>query len=199
MGRKRVNKYPIAFRQMALERMKTCASVSALAEDGGTSNRAVSLAAPAGSRTRWHAELGHTRASQRDTRSEAGAGGQDAGSGFFQRCLAKSRGSTPERQRLWRDGIYDEVREVMPMQGGLSIERLAGFLRKGAMTDGASQLRSPHTHRPTQPARGCAPKLCARYRAVSSSLRMNGELGRDSNRRLARAIPIPTSRLRAKS
>ena len=35
MGRKRVNKYPIAFRQMALERMKNCASVSALAEDLG--------------------------------------------------------------------------------------------------------------------------------------------------------------------
>ena len=35
MARKRVGKYPIAFRQMALERMKTCASVSALAEELG--------------------------------------------------------------------------------------------------------------------------------------------------------------------
>ncbi|HEY4930908.1 MAG TPA: transposase [Terriglobales bacterium] len=35
MPRKRVNKYPIAFRQMALERMKNCASVSALAEELG--------------------------------------------------------------------------------------------------------------------------------------------------------------------
>ena len=35
MSRKRVNKYPIAFRQMALERMKNCASVSALAEELG--------------------------------------------------------------------------------------------------------------------------------------------------------------------
>jgi len=38
---------------------------------------------------------------------------------------------------LWRDGIYDLIREVMPMQGGLSIERMcllarvsrAGFYR----------------------------------------------------------------------
>jgi len=35
MARKRVGKYPIAFRQMALERMKTCTSVSALAEELG--------------------------------------------------------------------------------------------------------------------------------------------------------------------
>ena len=35
MARKRVGKYPLAFRQMALERMKTCASVSALAEELG--------------------------------------------------------------------------------------------------------------------------------------------------------------------
>ena len=35
MGRKRVNKYSIAFRQMALERMKNCASVSALADELG--------------------------------------------------------------------------------------------------------------------------------------------------------------------
>ena len=35
MGKKRVNKYPIAFRQMAMERMKTCASVSALADELG--------------------------------------------------------------------------------------------------------------------------------------------------------------------
>lgn len=35
MAKKRVNKYPIAFRQMALERMKSCARVSALAEGLG--------------------------------------------------------------------------------------------------------------------------------------------------------------------
>ena len=35
MGRKRVNKYPGAFRQMALERIKTCSSVSALADELG--------------------------------------------------------------------------------------------------------------------------------------------------------------------
>jgi putative transposase len=46
------------------------------------------------------------------------------GGGFFQRCLAKNRGSTPAQQRLWRDGIYDQIREVMSLQGSLSIERM---------------------------------------------------------------------------
>ena len=48
---------------------------------------------------------------------------------FFKRCLAKNRGSTPEQQQLWRDGIYEQIREVMPMQGGLSIERMCRLAR----------------------------------------------------------------------
>ena len=35
MAKKRVNKYPKAFRQMALERMRGCENVSALAEELG--------------------------------------------------------------------------------------------------------------------------------------------------------------------
>lgn len=38
------------------------------------------------------------------------------------------------QQALWRDGIYDQIREVMPMQGSLSIEQmcqLAGVSRAG--------------------------------------------------------------------
>ena len=35
MAKKRVNKYPKAFRQMALERLKSCENVSALAEELG--------------------------------------------------------------------------------------------------------------------------------------------------------------------
>src|SRR6202022_2278463 len=68
---------------------------------------------------------------------EAIAGGQDAGGGFFQRCLAKNRGSTPAERKLWREGIYDQIRDVVSRQGSLSIERMcqlgqvsrAGFYR----------------------------------------------------------------------
>src|SRR5690349_8713604 len=37
--------------------------------------------------------------------------------GFFQRCLAKGRGATPEQRKLWRYGIYDQIREMMHLQG----------------------------------------------------------------------------------
>ena len=60
-----------------------------------------------------HRRTRASRHSDRRSPTEAGAGGQDAGGGFFQRCLAKSRGSTPEERRFWRDGIYDQIREVM--------------------------------------------------------------------------------------
>src|SRR3989442_3253564 len=68
----------------------------------------------------------HTRGrpSEGNPTAKTAAGGEDHGSGFFQGCLAKSRGSTPEARRLWRDGIYEQIREVMPLQGSLSIERL---------------------------------------------------------------------------
>ena len=36
----------------------------------------------------------------------------------------KSRGSTPAQQRLWREGIYEHIREMMPLQGRLSIEHM---------------------------------------------------------------------------
>jgi putative transposase len=53
---------------------------------------------------------------------------------FFQWCLAKSRGSTPEQRYDWREGIYEEIRELMPMQGSLGIDwmcQLAGVSRAG--------------------------------------------------------------------
>ena len=48
--------------------------------------------------------------------------------------LAKSKGSTPAEHGDWRRGIYDYIRDVMPLQGRLSVERmcqLAGVSRAG--------------------------------------------------------------------
>src|SRR6516225_11085659 len=61
---------------------------------------------------------------KRKPTAKAAAGREDPGSGFFQRCLAKSRGPTPEERRNWRDGIFEQIREVMLLQGSLSIERM---------------------------------------------------------------------------
>src|SRR5207253_7063872 len=87
--------------------------------------------------TRSCGDLPGTRTAEGNPRPQTPAGGQDAGGGFFQKCLAKNRGSTPEQGRLWRDGIYEQIRELMPVQGSLSIERMcqlapvsrAGFYR----------------------------------------------------------------------
>lgn len=64
---------------------------------------------------------------------------------FFRGALQrKSRSDTPQR-REWRDGIYDQIRGMMQLQGNLSIESLcglamvsrAGFYRQ--LTDAAPQ------------------------------------------------------------
>src|SRR6266852_2350944 len=61
---------------------------------------------------------------QADSQTQATAGQQNNRSGFFQTCLAKSKSSTPPEVCRWRRGIYDEIRTRMPLQGGLSIERM---------------------------------------------------------------------------
>jgi len=43
---------------------------------------------------------------------------------FFNDTWQKFRGSTPTEQRLWQDDIHDQIREVMSLQGSLSIERI---------------------------------------------------------------------------
>src|SRR5260221_10689207 len=55
---------------------------------------------------------------------EAGLGGEGVGVGFFQRCLAQNRGATPGGRKHWREGIYDQIRGVMSVQGSLSVERM---------------------------------------------------------------------------
>ena len=66
---------------------------------------------------------------------------------FFKGALQKVEARRQREQRLWRDGIYDQIREVMPMQGSLSIERMcqlaqvsrAGFYRSLAETDASEK------------------------------------------------------------
>ena len=56
---------------------------------------------------------------------------------FFKGALQKVEARRQKSRKLWRDGIYDQIREVMSLQGSLSIERMcqlaqvsrAGFYR----------------------------------------------------------------------
>ena len=54
--------------------------------------------------------------SQGNLQIETTASEQNRGNGFFQTCLAKSRGSTPEERYLWRTGVYDAIRDVIARQ-----------------------------------------------------------------------------------
>ena len=131
---------------MAVERMGSSDNICELAKELGA-NRALLY--------RWRGQLEETPAHETPEREQSEDPRQTPrgeqclktclsrerpGSGFFQGCLAKSRGSSPAEQELWREGIYDQIREVMPMQGRLSIERMcylaqvsrAGFYRSMA-------------------------------------------------------------------
>ena len=123
-----VGRYPKSFRKMAVERLKSCDNIGVLSEELGVHRRLLykwrdqlepiedGEGPPANSRER---EL-----RQQSLTVEASGGRQDTGGGFFQRCLAKNRGSTPEQRLLWREGIYEQIRELMPKQGTLSIEQM---------------------------------------------------------------------------
>jgi len=75
MTKRRVNKYPKAFRQMAVERMRNCDNVSALAKELGIDRTVLyhwRNLAPGGGR--GNGQFPCTRASERDSGTEAGAG-----------------------------------------------------------------------------------------------------------------------------
>ena len=128
---------------MAVERLKTCDNIVALSKELGVHRRLLyqwrdqfapfdESAEPA---THRQFTAGHT--SPKNAPAQACARGQNPSGGFFQRCLAKSRGSTPAERALWREGVYDHIQDMMPLQGSLSIERMcqlaqvsrAGFYR----------------------------------------------------------------------
>jgi hypothetical protein len=95
----------------------------------------VRVAGQAESRGRNRSGNSETTEAERGGRpAEAGAGGPDAGSKFFQKCLAKTEGATPSERRQWRASIYEQIGEVMRLQGETSVERLcqlAGVSRAG--------------------------------------------------------------------
>jgi len=110
---------------MVVERLKSCDNIVALAQELGLHRRLL---------YKWREQLepvehGEPVPSTPELRQQVRQlkrllAEKTDGSGFSQGCLAKSRGSTPAEQQLWRDDIYDQVREVMSRQGSLSIERM---------------------------------------------------------------------------
>lgn len=114
-------------------------------------------------------------------RSEAGSREQNTRGRFFQRRLAESQGSTPRSARRWRAGIYDFIRDVMSLQGGLSIGRmcqLAGVSRSGFYC----RLRARDADEEEMQVRSAIQRLAVGheghygYRRITAELRRAGML-----------------------
>src|SRR5882672_8620143 len=135
----------IEFWRAAVERLNQGESVQAVAQALGVDRRGLE---------RWRDRLnsgeGHgakPRRREAELKKEVeklkqALAGKSTGGGFFARCLAQNRGATPEERKRWRAGIYDQIREVMPVQGSLSAARMcqlswvsrAGFYRSFRQT-----------------------------------------------------------------
>src|SRR5213079_88408 len=118
-ARRKWDRRSAEFRQRALERMKTCQNVKALAKELGVARQQLYWWRQQAERRQKPSEPGAIE-DPRDRRIrelekkvaelEGGHRQEDAGAGFFRRCLAKDRGVAPEERQDWRDGIYTEIR-----------------------------------------------------------------------------------------
>src|SRR6266849_4845984 len=97
MKRKR---YSRKFQRMAVERMRTCEDVGELARELRVTRRCL---------YKWRTKLEVVEPGEEASRPST---------------HAAAHRKEIQARRLWRNGIYEQIREVMPLQGSLSIERL---------------------------------------------------------------------------
>ena len=129
MAKKQATGYPLEFRKMAVERLKSCDNVVAL----GRGTRRASAACCTSGATNWSrsmtGEAPPENIRERDLRIQSG----DGRSGcwprrrwrwIFSKVPCKKSRLDARADATWRDGIYDQIRELMSMQGKLSIERM---------------------------------------------------------------------------
>jgi hypothetical protein len=108
---------------MAVERLKSCDNIVALSEELGVHRRLLYPWRDRSDAVEGDEESppGNSREStlrQEISQLQRVVAEKTLGVGFFQRCLAKSRGSTPAERYNWRDGVYDEIQEVRPLTAG---------------------------------------------------------------------------------
>jgi len=126
VAKKRVGKFPKAFRQMAVDRLNHCENILELAKELGISRRLL---------YGWREKLepldrsGEPPANAREatlrkavSRLKRVLAEKVLEVDFFTGGLATSRGATPAERQGWRAGIYAQIRVVMARQGGLRIE-----------------------------------------------------------------------------
>ena len=144
MAKRRKGRYPKAFRQMAVERMKGCENIVALSEELGVHRRLLYKWRDKVGPGRWRPEglregetRGKTTLRKENHQLKRVLANKVLEVDFFKGALQKVEARRQRKGKLWREGIYDQIREVMSMQGSLSIERMcqlaqvsrAGFYR----------------------------------------------------------------------
>jgi transposase-like protein len=121
---RRNRSYTEEFRRLAVARMQGCHNISALAKE---------LEVPRRLLYRWQMRLQgpvapiaprYPGVEEENRLLKQLLAERTLEVDFFQRCLAKDSGSTPAERQRWRDGIYDQARSMMWLQGGLTIERM---------------------------------------------------------------------------
>jgi transposase-like protein len=135
---------------MAVERMETCDDVGELARELGVRPRCL---------YKWRKKLESIEPGQEASRPSTHASAHHKEIhglkqllaekilelDFFKGALQKVS-STPEMRRNWRDGIYEQIREVIFLQGSLSIERMCQL----ASVSRRSFYRSLKERQPTE-------------------------------------------------
>ena len=98
---------------------------------------------------------------------------------FFKGALQKVEARRQQSSKLWREGIYDQIREVMPLQGSLTIERmcqLAQVSRAGLYRS----LQEPQAAEAEMEVRSAIQQIALEhrrrygYRRISAELRRRG-------------------------
>ena len=130
--KRRVGRYPKAFRQMAVARMKSCENIVGLSKELGV-NRVLLYKwrdhlepvddgeePPENSREpKLRKEIGQLKRLLADKTLEVD----------FSKVPCKKSRLDARAAATLAEGIYDQIREVMPMQGSLSIERMCQLAR----------------------------------------------------------------------
>jgi hypothetical protein len=185
VAKKRMGKFPKAFRQMAVGRLTQCGNIVALAKELGIGRRLLYM---------WREKLEPLERSEgppansrevtlrgRGQPTQAGVGREGPGSRLFQRGRAHRRGATPAAWKRWRAGLDAHIRDVMSGQGHLSIERMCDL----AQVSRAGFYRSLRAYHPVEAERdvrsaiqGIAVAHRRRYgdRRITSELRRRGLL-----------------------
>jgi hypothetical protein len=152
--RKKGQRYSNEFRRQAFEQMKSCDNVLGLSRELGIPRRLL---------YNWRDRFEeidppHTRSRELTLRRQIAKlkwvlANKTLEVDFFRPYLAESRGSASSETHFWRQAIYDEIRTRMPLQGGLSVERMCQlaqvsrasfyrYLRRGWQAEEEMALRS---------------------------------------------------------